>query len=107
MSVPSRFARAAPNAGQVPEVLTPYPRPARASVPPPNFEFARHWANNPSSGRMSVAAVFTSKVPLVNRALTVAGGVESEELSPQSEELTRLAGTGKELMFTLQCGWAK
>src|SRR5258707_13290767 len=107
MSVPSRFARAAANYGQTPELLTPYPRPARASVPPPNFEFARHWANNPSSGRMSVAAVFTSRVPLVNRALTVAGGVESEELSPQIAEVIRLAGTGNELMFTLQRGWAK
>src|SRR5260370_31348263 len=99
MSAPSRFARAAPNAGQTPEVLTPYPRPARASVPPPNFEFARHWANNPSSGRMSVAAAFTSEVPLVNRALTVAGGVESEEVSPQIEEGITLAGTRKETLF--------
>src|ERR1019366_7559280 len=79
ISVPSRFARAAPKAGQTPEVLMPYPRPASPSVPPPSFEFARHVANRASSGRMSVAAVFTSVLPLVNRALTAGGGVESEE----------------------------
>src|SRR5258707_9384697 len=84
MSVPARVASAAPKLGQTPEAFTPYPRPASPALPPPRVEFARHCANSPSSGRASVAAAFTNKVPLVKRALTAAGGVESEELSPQS-----------------------
>jgi len=43
----------------------------------------------------------------VNRALTAAGGVVSEELSPHSVELIRFAGAGKELMLMLHWGWAK
>ena len=51
-----------------------------------------------------MAAVFTNKVPAVNRPLTAAGGVESEELSPQILELIWFEGAGKELTFTLQWG---
>ena len=51
---------------------------------------------------MSVAAPFTNNVPLVNRALTVDGGVVSEELSPHSVELIRLPAAGNALIFILQ-----
>ena len=53
---------------------------------------------------MSVAAVFTSSVPAVNRDCTAVDGVVSDELSPQSVELMRLPGAGKVAMFTLQRG---
>ena len=51
-----------------------------------------------------MAAVLTSNVPLVNRALTAAGGVVSDELSPQRVEVIRFPGAGKVVMFTLQWG---
>src|ERR1039457_6452877 len=99
MSAPSRSASGFPNFGQTPEVFTPYPRPASPSVPPPSFEFARQVANSAPSGRMSVAAAFTSREPLVKSAVAAAGGVESEELSPQRLDAIRFAAAGKLLMF--------
>src|SRR5258707_1689418 len=99
MSVPARFASAAPKLGQTPEAFTPYPRPASPSLPPPSVEFARHCANSPSSGRMSVAAVFTNKVPLGNRAPTAPGGVQPEDLLPPTREVIWFQGTGQTLQF--------
>src|SRR5579864_2003786 len=107
MSVPSRSAKDAPNPGQTPETFTPYPRPARPSLPPPSAELARQVANNASSGRMSVAAAFTETVPVTKRELTADGGVESDELSPQSVVLIAFPGAGNVLTFMVQCGWAK
>src|SRR5437588_934706 len=104
ISVPSRCARSAPKTGQTPDALTPYPRPARPSEPPPRVEFARHCANNPSSGRMSVAAAVTNKFPVVNRLATFAGSAESTELSPKRLAAIRLPGAGTALMFTKQWG---
>ena len=49
-----------------------------------------------------MAAALTSEEPLVNRALTSAGGVESDELSPQRVEVIRFPGAGKVGMLTLQ-----
>src|SRR5579871_5289638 len=104
ISDPSRFASGFPKVGQTPELFEPYPRPARPSVPPPSFEFARQVANSASPGRMSVAAALTSRDPEVNRLETAGGGVESEELSPQRLEAIRLPGVGKVVMLTLQWG---
>src|SRR5271154_1167442 len=112
MSLPSRFASAAPNAGQTPGLLLVlYPKPASpsdAGAALPSFELLRHVAYRASSGRMSVAAALTDTgLPPVNRPLTDAGGVVSEELSPHRVELIRLPGAGKVVMLMVQWGCAK
>src|SRR4029077_3636460 len=104
MAVPTRLASEAPNAGHVPEALTPYPRPARPSVPPPSAEFERHWANSPSSGRMSVAATLTVAPAPVKTSCTPDGGKVSAELSPQSLGLIRLPTPGKVTTLSVQRG---
>src|SRR5690348_12483468 len=107
MSEPSNLASVAPNVGQTPEELVPYPKPARPSLPPPSAELARQVANKASSGRMSVAAAFTDKVPPWSRATIADGGAVSGELSPQRFWAIRFAGAGTVGRLTVQRGCAK